>query len=339
MAKSIVNPSANVGGTVARGNRQSSLDVLKCVAALFVVFIHFGTPWLSPLTRTAVPLFFLITGYYYPVLMERGTFWKHVHKVFVMAVCASALYAAYALQHHLRNGTLSEWLATTFTPREILRTLVFNFSFFGLHLWYFWAVLYDLLLFRLLDRIGWSRHLRWIIPLLFIVFCVGSYFPWFWKLRNWLFFGLPCMTVGRWIREGNDKSFRFLNDKIRWKRWAAFAFLLICVEYIAQYLLLGVNGRESYAFTLPLVVIFFYHALRYPRLGEGSLWATIGRRYSAYIYIIHMMVGMIIGHLFAFDNPLGKCFFSAVVFVLSLLLSILWGKGEQWLRSAKHPSA
>lgn len=99
---------------------------------------------------------------------------------------------------------MTEWLATTFTPHTLLQALFYNVTPFGIHLWYLWAVLYDLLLFRLLNRLGWSHHLRWLAPLAFLISCVGNYFPWFYMLRNWLFLALPCMTVGRWIREGRD---------------------------------------------------------------------------------------------------------------------------------------
>lgn len=96
---------------------------------------------------------------------------------------------------------------------------------------------------------------------------------------------------------------------------------MICGEYALLYLLFGVKGREIYAFTLPLVVIFFYHALRYPQLGQGSLFASIGRNYSAYIYIIHMMVGTFLEHMFVFGTPFGKCVFAMLVFVGSLIIN------------------
>ena len=47
--------------------RNYSFDVLKLFLALLVVFIHIHVPWrevILPLTRCAVPCFFMISGYF-----------------------------------------------------------------------------------------------------------------------------------------------------------------------------------------------------------------------------------------------------------------------------------
>ncbi|HIY19716.1 MAG TPA: acyltransferase family protein [Candidatus Blautia avistercoris] len=49
--------------------RNSSIDSLKAVAAYFVIFIHFSFPeWFGEAAdaaaRTAVPVFFLVSGYF-----------------------------------------------------------------------------------------------------------------------------------------------------------------------------------------------------------------------------------------------------------------------------------
>ena len=46
--------------------RNISLDVLKCICAILVVFLHSDWKYrdaFSPLTRCAVPCFFMISGY------------------------------------------------------------------------------------------------------------------------------------------------------------------------------------------------------------------------------------------------------------------------------------
>ena len=51
-------------------NRKIGLDVLKCIAAFLVVCIHasfydkFGD-YFTAISRMAVPIFFIITGYFY----------------------------------------------------------------------------------------------------------------------------------------------------------------------------------------------------------------------------------------------------------------------------------
>lgn len=57
--------------------RNIGLDVLKCICAFFVITIHckripgFAGEVLTALNRTAVPVFFMVTGYFY-----QRIYWK-----------------------------------------------------------------------------------------------------------------------------------------------------------------------------------------------------------------------------------------------------------------------
>ena len=66
--------------------RQSSFDVLKCIAAFLVVIIHYGPYCMSSISRIMVPLFFMITGYYFITFSEISKFWKHFKKIAIMAI-------------------------------------------------------------------------------------------------------------------------------------------------------------------------------------------------------------------------------------------------------------
>ena len=53
--------------TDTKGSRLPNLDVLKAIAALLVVFIHTGyDTYVVAICRIAVPIFLLISGYFYP---------------------------------------------------------------------------------------------------------------------------------------------------------------------------------------------------------------------------------------------------------------------------------
>ena len=57
-----------------KNSRKDSFDVVKCFAAFFVVQLHTipatVCPLLNVIARLAVPLFFLITGYYYTSIVD-----------------------------------------------------------------------------------------------------------------------------------------------------------------------------------------------------------------------------------------------------------------------------
>lgn len=57
--------------------RQDAFDILKAVCAFLIVCIHIPFPgaagaYFTALTRIAVPIFFMITGYFYSDVVRRG---------------------------------------------------------------------------------------------------------------------------------------------------------------------------------------------------------------------------------------------------------------------------
>lgn len=135
-------------GRLARP-RQSALDVTKCVSALLVVCIHYGevrygddtisivSQVCNGLERVAVPMFFLITGYYYPCLVERGQVNRQLTKLVKMALGASCLYALfYGFRAYFR-GDISMWWGGIWRMSRMFSWWVFNKDPFGFHLWYF----------------------------------------------------------------------------------------------------------------------------------------------------------------------------------------------------------
>ena len=74
-----------------KNSRKDSFDVVKCFAAFFVVQLHTipatVCPLLNVIARLAVPLFFLITGYYYTSIVEKGKYGVQLKKIFFVGYC------------------------------------------------------------------------------------------------------------------------------------------------------------------------------------------------------------------------------------------------------------
>lgn len=316
--------------------RTSSLDVMKYFAAFFVVCIHYGADWLSPIVRCAVPLFFVVTGYYYPTMEAKGTFWKHVRKLLVMAVCSSALYALWGLLYNIERNNLDRWAGKTFQMDRFVDWIAFNADMVSPHLWYFYAALYSLIVIHFADKWRLTRWLRYAIPILLLVHFTRNFVP-FPKVfaRNFLFMGLPCMMIGRCVRENKDAVFRFLSNRRYLPVYTFGSLLLSCGEmWLLSVACSDTGVREMYIFTLPAVLSLFYWALRHPRFGEGSLMATIGRRHSAYIYIIHILVGIWLSDFIGKDDsPLTKFAYPLLVFAGSLSMAWLFDQLLQWRKS------
>lgn len=319
------------------GDRLYSLDVLKSIAAVFVVLIHDQSVlWLNPVIRTAVPLFFIISGYYYPQMVEKGRFWGHIRKLLKMAIIASCIYALWTLQIEFRHGRLVTWLFSTFSLRNISIHLLSSDDLFGVHLWFFWASLYDLIFLYVIDRLHRCKAMKPLIVVLFLTFCIVNFTPHYRITRNWLFMGLPCMCIGRWIREGDTTILKIFREG-RHCSWLASLFFALCwVEFVVIYMMHDTFDRDMYVFSIPLVVSVFYLALAHPHVGGGSFMATVGRKYSAYIYISHVLINYILSYLF--DHFIGpdNCAIVLARIVLtvliSLALSMIWVK----LKSLRH---
>lgn len=90
MKQSVKNNRHGMNSNSIVSSRTSSLDVIKCLSAFCVVWIHFGSAWASPITTCAVPTFFVISGFYYPLMVKSGFFLETHSKVVdygVMGIC------------------------------------------------------------------------------------------------------------------------------------------------------------------------------------------------------------------------------------------------------------
>jgi len=314
--------------------RQSGLDVLKCVAALLVVYIHYGgksngndasaivAQVCNSLERIAVPLFFLITGYYYPRLVERGRMKSHLRKLVVLTLCATLFYFLSKLSLRIHAGQGGPWLTQQFHWKILAGWGLLNFSPAGFHLWYLYAVLYDLLIFLVLDRL---KRFRAALPFVAAIYLCGlalNFTPMHIFTRNFLFFGLPCMTVGRLLGEGAGRKFPArLTDR---QLWACFLTcnVLVVAELFLNRALFETPLRDFYVFTLPAAVALFVMALRHPAFGAGGPVAAIGCKYSAHIYILHVCAGTCLGPFWHAESLPAQLLRPWIVFALALLLSV-----------------
>lgn len=248
-----------------------------------------------------------------------------------MAFSASAIYGLYAFMLALRHDTLAEWIETTFSLFNIAKRILTDTDLFVSHLWYFWAILYDLCVLRFLDKFGLSKHLSFVVPVLLIIFFAFNFTPYNRYLRNWLFMGLPCICLGRWIREDDKKMLKVFSTTHKCLAIGVISFALVCLEFYIESYILKYPPREMYIFTLPLVMAVFYMAIRNPEFGQGTFLSVIGHRYSAGIFIIHALFISLLRLFLSVEGWQEDIFFAIAVFSLSLLVAMLWERFRTFL--------
>jgi len=138
--------------------RYKGLDVLKCICAFLVVCIHarfpgiFGNYFLV-ITRAAVPVFFMISGFFYEKLAAKNNVRKKILQILTMFIGANIIYFLFDFIVSVFSGnSIYDWLRLNVTFKKLIEGLLFNASFFGEHLWYLSAICYVMIVISLLRR-------------------------------------------------------------------------------------------------------------------------------------------------------------------------------------------
>ena len=183
------------------------MDVAKCLAAFLVVAIHADFPgmfgkYVNAWARIAGPLFFIISGYYYPILASQGKQKRQIRKLLKYLLIGSTVFIVYECTVAALKGNLSECLNIWITSGTIAKFLFFNAFPFAGHLWYMYALLYVYAILNLFKLWKLPEKTTGIIIIILLIFnYILSFFPEYYSYRNFLFTGLPYVLLGCLIRK------------------------------------------------------------------------------------------------------------------------------------------
>ena len=316
--------------------RNDGLDFLKFICAFLVICIHISFPGtfgiiIKTVARISVPVFFMITGYFYESTKRKNGELVQIKKLLYYFIGANALYLFWSLLLNLKE--LPVFFDTIVNMQTFIKFVFLNDSPFGGHLWYLSAVLYVLLIIFLFEK-RWDRQKLYpLIPILLMADLVfgkysllifGREFPVI-LVRNFLFVGLPYFLIG-------DMLFRY-QTKIR-SRKLFFILIFTMVNLFEYYALerFAVNAtRDHYISTTILAICVFL-------LWNNPKWHTvsnrlfrrccfIGEKLTVYIYILHpIFIGVLlkVSTIIKSNNFIRSMFsyvYPFVVFVVSILAS------------------
>ena len=273
------------------------LNVWKGIAAFAVVLIHCTLPGvpgeiIKGIARFAVPLFFLISGYFAygredAVLRRRES---HILRLYVGAVAVYYLWAA--LRYFRSRRTFAQMGAELFPVggRTVSDLLLFNRTAMAPHLWFMGALVYCYLFYRLLARKRLEERVYLLIPVLLAANLLlgegrgltGIVVPVRWIRSFWLT-GFPFFLWGSWF------ACREKQGGLRLHRGAGMA-LVAAGMILSSVECLWSGYDELYVGSILTAEGLFRLALAFPDLGKGSLLARIGERDSANIYLWHMLL-------------------------------------------------
>ena len=277
--------------------KNDCLNVWKGIAAFAVVLIHCTLPGvpgeiIKGIARFAVPLFFLISGYFAygredAVLRRREI---HILRLYVGAVAVYYLWAA--IRYFLSQRSFAQMGAELFPDggRTVSDLLFFNRTAMAPHLWFMGALVYCYLFYRLLARKCLEERAYLLIPVLLAANLLlgegrgltGIAVPVRWLRSFWLT-GFPFFLWGSWFA-CREKQGRLQLHRGAGMALVAGGMLLSSVECLWS------GYDELYVGSILTAGGLFSLALAFADLGKGSLLARIGERDSANIYLWHMLL-------------------------------------------------
>lgn len=340
--------------------RFGNIDCLKTLCAVLVVFIHVPCKWAElfiPITRCAVPVFFMISGYFLYNEDESVFYYRikrSIPKILFIIGWATIVFAIWALATASLRQNLSLFWERIFSLESLLKFIVLNENPFGYHLWYLMSYLYTLLVCCMALRGGFMNMLYWAIPFLLIaglvfgkysLICFGLEVPPL-LTRNFFCVGIPFFLLGAVLRKVTYQN-NELSSRVIIYYWAGvilFSILSVFEKILLEHY--GVQvARDHYLSTNFLAVTLFLAFLSI-KVESGNIIALIGRRYSLYLYILHpLVIPLVLKSTKLFSQPIQDIInvLAPMLVVIITLISIAIGckllhsiKNTQWFKQTKN---
>ena len=316
---------------------------MKAICAFLIVCIHVPFPgrvgaYFTVLTRVAVPIFFMITGYFYSDTVARHKEKRQIKKILYLVVETNVLFFIRNIALNvLRRENIVAYIRSIFTGMNLLKFFLLNESPLAGHLWYLGAILYVLIIVFLTDKFNCRKILYYLTPVLLIADLVfGKYsllifhreFPCI-LVRNFLCVGIPYFCIGTLIRD--KRCSEKWNKKVLQVLIVIFAITSLAERFIL--VSAGLNAtRDHYISTTFLAIYLFVYTLKSDWHNKGV--AVIGRKYSTWLYIIHpifiTVFAMITGKLGI--KSIYRCIAPIMVYCATLIFLIILQKVKTELR-------
>ena len=314
---------------VKKKRRNVYIDLFRYVLSFLVICIHISYTVFDfnflPICRLAVPMFFVISGYFAfskdkdRELAKAKTSMKRNLQYF--AIVFVIYFIFYDIVKLLKGTiTLKNYFYKLFNVNMLFDFFFFNKPTFGSQVMWFVLALFVLSIFHYLICKTNKQKLYYVL----LPVCLMVYFVMFsqkvdiWYIRNWLFCGLPCFLAGYFAKafietKENKKTLfgileivcaigflclGFLEDKIFPSSAYYLSSILSAVCFLYFFDFLNNLGKNEEACNEGKFNKFFYN------------W--IGDKGAFYIYIIHVFFDIYLSEVLPINFGL-----NVLVFVLS----------------------
>ncbi|MCL1943843.1 MAG: acyltransferase family protein [Candidatus Azobacteroides sp.] len=317
--------------------RNVRIDRLRVVLSFLIIAIHanlcyeFGDAGneVGGFTRIAVPLFLVISGYYfYNVYENKKGIIKYLKHIVSLYVIWMILYLPFYFN-----------VSTPFEIKRFFLTLLIGYN----HLWYLPALIGGVLVFLFLNKFRFLGKYTFIVCA-FVLYLIGLgleiakvwdvvpsgvklVLSWNFPYRNFLFFGYPFFVLGFLVRQYEGKITQLYNQTI----WVILTVLFLCLlpaeVYLYNTIGLSISGTDMFLSLFFLCPLIFIWNVKHKKTGKSKNLADL----SSGIYFIHPMFILLIDcfHMIS-SRPL-------YIFLMAAVLSIIGTKilmivNKKWVR-------
>ena len=335
--------------------RNNCVDMLRIVSAFCIICLHnfsgSGHPFgeeLTAMARFAVPLFFMISGYF-AAAFDGARRVRQIKKLLLLTVASNLGYFLYRLLEAAAGRYLPGFFAEKFTGKAFFDFFLLGESSVGSHLWFLSALLYVVILDHLLlSRLRKFRHGRAITAAIAGALLIAglAYYhgnttvlhrelPWQ-NYRNFFFMGMPFYLFGKLLRDSKLMEIR-LNVPVL----AALLAVLFGAS-LGEYWLLGV--KEIYLSSILIALVLLLFALQHPMERAGK-WAKglacAGRNWALPVYVVHIFFldkvrGVYFSHVPWGTYKPGFYLIPLIVMAFSLLTACLYTLARSVVRTSRR---
>lgn len=319
-------------------SRNYHLDLLKLLASMAVVLIHViyitkGSILWRPVLDLAVPIFFMVTGYF---VGHRSTVYikKYVKKLLSLYISIGAVYGIGDLIVYNiaveQKFSFSTYFETYLVPR-IRRWDLFLAGEIGkYHLWYIWASIIGILLFMGLKKCklpDWLLVVLGGVGYILILNNPTTYIS-YGGFPKALFF----ITVGHFL---HNRTQVYTNPK-RWLILPALLVLVITIPLIR--IILPVFHITEIMVALTSSCLFYFSVTTYVPKNKLAVW---GARVTDDTYLYHPLIIQFIVNTTGFGIVEGwyrtSEWGTVILFILTYLSTLLFIQvvhyiKKQWAR-------
>lgn len=277
--------------------RNTMLNLLKGFACIGVVLIHVTFPGMIGeiikfASAYAVPVFFLIAGYY-AFGKNEDTIKRRLIKIVKIFIFAYFVFFIFNALIAFKNDEIMEWLASNYTIKELAKYVLFCTIGFAIPLWYLIAQIETYIFWYFTVKLKKENLIVRILPILFILqviltsFCETNELAWFWKI-NFVTRSLTWFALGYYLHTVPEEKINKFSDK------EIIACALIGLTIVIIPIAFGLKIKFSSVGYIPYATALFVMALKHAEKSICKPLEYLGDKLSLWVYIFHVPTSSVI---------------------------------------------